>query len=76
MLMAASMFVGDLSYFCTDQDLYDLFSKVGRVRSAIVRRSRNNDTLHYGFVQMDTLDEAQQAVAELSGFRFMGRKLR
>lgn len=71
-----SIFCGDLSFFCTDSDLSQLFQTIGPVKSSIVRRSRNNETLHYGFVHMQTYEDAVRAVQELNGHKFLGRRLR
>lgn len=76
MIMTPSIFCGDLSFFCTDADLCQLFQAVGPVRSAIVRRSRNNETLHYGFVHMETSEDAHRAIQSLNGQKFLGRRLR
>lgn len=76
MMMTPSIFCGDLSFFCTDADLYQLFEAIGPVKSAIVRRSRQHETLHYGFVHMETLEDSLRAIQELNGSKFLGRKLR
>lgn len=69
------IFVGDLSYFCARQDLLDLFSPFGPVSSAVVRKSKSNEPLHYGFVEMP-VECAKQAIETLNGTYFLGRKLR
>lgn len=69
------VFVGDLSYFCTEQDLYQLFSPFGNIDSVMVRRGKAGDTLHYGFVKMDDAS-AQKALVAMQGHKYMGRKLR
>lgn len=70
-----TIFVGDLSFFCTEENLESLFSSFGVVRSAIIRRGKGGENLQYGFVQMEE-SEARKAVAQLKGQKFMGRKLR
>lgn len=69
------VFVGDLSYFATEQDLIQLFSPYGPIDSVMIRRGKSGDTLHYGFVKMNEVC-AQTAINSLQGFKFMGRKLR
>lgn len=69
------IFVGDLSYFCTRQDLLDLFSQFGPVSSAVVRKSKSNEPLHYGFVELPSTC-ARKAVEVLQGTYFLGRKMR
>lgn len=71
----SSIFIGDLSYFCTEQDLVCLFEPFGEVKSAIIRRGKYGDTLHYAFVKMLT-NGAQAAIARMQGIKFMGRPIR
>lgn len=70
-----TIFVGDLSYFCSDQDLKQLFQPFGVVKSASVRRSANNESLHYGFVQMK-IEDATVAFHNMQGRKVMGRHLK
>lgn len=71
------LFVGDLSFFCTEQHLQELFSTYGPVSEARIKRSdRGNRTLMYGFVRMEELKHALQAAAELNGKLYMGRAMR
>jgi RNA recognition motif-containing protein len=69
------VFVGDLSYFATEQDLIQLFSAYGPIDSVMIRRGKSGDTLHYGFVKMNEIC-AQTAISSLQGCKFLGRKLR
>lgn len=70
-----TIFVGDLSFFATDVDLKRIFAPFGRVKSASIRRSANNDSLHYGFVQM-RVEDAYAAFQALQGYKTMGRRLK
>ena len=71
------IFVGDLSFFCHEHHLLELFTVHGPVVECRVKRSdRGNRTLMYGFVRMYDLKDAQQAVAALHGKLYMGRALR
>ncbi len=71
------IFVGDLSFFCQEKQLIDLFSKYGPVAEARVKRSdRGNRTLMYGFVRMEELQNALSAVSDLQGKLYMGRAMR
>lgn len=71
------VFVGDLSFFCQEHHLLELFSAYGPVFEVRVKRSdRGNRTLMYGFVRMEVLQHAAQAAAELHGKLHMGRKMR
>ena len=72
------VFVGNLSYFCEEKDLQDLFNQYGNVRN--VRMMRSSDGKHkslmFGFVMLSTTQEAEQAQQLFNGHLFMGRHLR
>lgn len=71
------LYVGNLSFDATDEDLTNLFKGVGSVASAEVVTHRNTDrSKGFAFVQMQTVDEARRAVAELHDRPFMGRPLK
>ena len=71
------IFVGNLSYSCTNDELKTLFEKHGTVTSAkITTDERTGQSKGFGFVEMPNLEEAQTAIAALQGLDFMGRALR
>ncbi|MEA3210079.1 MAG: hypothetical protein QOE70_3136 [Chthoniobacter sp.] len=73
---SAKLYVGNLSYDATENDLFELFKGVGVVRSSeIVTHKHNEKSKGFGFVTMTTVDEAKRAVVELHDKEFMGRKL-
>jgi RNA recognition motif-containing protein len=74
-MATTTIFVGDLSYFCEEKHLLDLFSPFGPVLSVIVRRGKEGNSLQYAFVIMSEAD-AYAACVALNGSKFMGRKLR
>ncbi len=70
------LYVGNLSYDATENDLNDLFNGVGNVKSAeVVTHKESDKSKGFGFVTMSTVDEAKRAVTELHDKPFMGRKL-
>jgi RNA recognition motif-containing protein len=70
------LYVGNLSYEATESDLHELFKGVGMVKSAeIVSHKYNEKSKGFGFVTMNTTEEAKRAVTELHDKEFMGRKL-
>lgn len=74
--MATKLFVGNLSFQATDADLADLFSQVGAVASAtIIMDKMTGKSRGFGFVEMTTNQEAQQAVERLNGTELHGRAL-
>jgi len=75
-LMATKLYVGNLSYQTTDQQLHDLFSEAGNVSSAQVVTDRyTGQARGFGFVEMASEDEAQQAIAAINGRNVDGRAL-
>ena len=71
-----NIYCGNLSYQSADEDLNTLFQEYGDVASAKVIRDRETDrSLGIGFVEMESDDEAQNAIDALNGQEFMGRKL-
>ena len=74
--MATKLFVGNLSFQSTNADLEDLFSQVGAVASAtIIMDKMTGKSRGFGFVEMTTNQEAQQAVERLNGTELHGRAL-
>jgi RNA recognition motif-containing protein len=65
------LYVGNLSYSVTNQDLQELFSKYGKVDSVNVIEGKG-----FGFVEMADAAEAEKAKEELSESKFQGRALR
>jgi len=74
--MATKLYVGNLTYQMTDQELHDLFAEAGNVASAQVVTDRyTSQSRGFGFVEMATEDEAQQAIAAINGRNVGGRAL-
>jgi cold-inducible RNA-binding protein len=74
--MGRKLYVGNLSYEVTDSDLAKLFEPHGTVESAQVIIDRDTSrSKGFGFVEMKTDQEAQAAIAALSGKESGGRAL-
>jgi RNA recognition motif-containing protein len=74
--MANKLFVGSLAYTATDDDLAALFGTVGTVQSAKVIVDRDtNRSKGFGFVEMSTDEEAQEAIKQLDGKELNGRAI-
>jgi hypothetical protein len=70
------LYVGNLSFDATESDLFELFNGVGAVQNAeVVTYKHNQRSKGFAFVEMQTVDEAKRAVAELHDKEFLGRKL-
>ena len=71
------IYVGNLAYKTTDDDLRALFSEHGEVTSARVVTDRvSGQSKGFGFVEMPDRDAAQKAIDAINGNDFQGRKLR
>lgn len=74
--MATRLFVGSLSWNTTDDQLRDFFAAVGNVKSANVIFDReSNRSKGFGFVEMESDAEAQEAIKQLNGKELDGRNL-
>jgi RNA recognition motif-containing protein len=74
---AATLFLGDLSVFCTEKDIRKLFRPFGTIEAIRVKRGTSNKTnLSYGFIRFTYPDSAEQALKHLNGIMFLGRALK
>jgi RNA recognition motif-containing protein len=72
-----NIYVGNLSYDATDEDLRETFSPFGEVSSASVIQDRESGRSRgFGFVEMPNSSEAQAAINALNGADLHGRSLR
>ena len=71
------IYVGNLPYSTTDDDLSGLFAAHGEVASARVVIDRmTGRSKGFGFVEMADRSQAQKAIDALNGYESEGRKLR
>ena len=74
--MGKKLYVGNLSYNVSSSDLEQLFAQHGTVQSAEVIQDRDTGrSKGFGFVEMGSDEEAQAAIAALSGQQHDGRAL-
>ena len=69
--MTGRLYIGNLSYSATNDELRELFASYGNVKEARVIQGRG-----FGFVEMGSDEEAKKAMEGLNGFYFKGRKLK
>jgi len=75
--MGRRLYVGNLAWGVTDQDLQELFSEAGKVESSQVIIDRaTNRSRGFGFVEMGTDEAADTAVKKLNGRDLKGRAIR
>src|SRR5579862_7810001 len=75
-MAAMKLYVGGLAYSLSDQDLEQLFSEEGKVISAVVIKDKfSGQSKGFGFVEMEDLKEAQNAIKNLNGKEVSGRAI-
>jgi RNA recognition motif-containing protein len=74
--MSSKLFVGNLPFSVTENDLQDAFAAHGTVVEAMLMMDRTTGRPRgFGFVTMNTPEEAQKAIAALNGAQLGGRAL-
>lgn len=74
--MSSNIYVGNLPFTADSEGLRQLFTPYGTVVSANVITDRNTGRSRgFGFVEMESDEEAQKAISELDGSDFDGRRL-
>jgi RNA recognition motif-containing protein len=74
--MASKLYVGGLAYSTTSDSLREYFAQCGTVESATVITDRlSGQSRGFGFVEMSSASEAQDAITKLNDRAFEGRKL-
>jgi cold-inducible RNA-binding protein len=74
--MATKLYVGNLSFRTTQEELRDLFAQAGTVESASIIEDRETGRSRgFGFVEMASAEEAQAAIEQFNGKEINGRNL-
>lgn len=72
-----NIYVGNLSYQLTDDELREAFAAFGEVTSAkIIMDRTTGQSKGFGFVEMPGKEEAEEAIRQLDGAPLRGRNLR
>jgi cold-inducible RNA-binding protein len=75
--MTKKLYVGNLSFQTTNQDLQDLFAQAGTVESAQIIEDRDTgQSKGFAFVEMSTDQEAASAIDQFNGKEVGGRMLK
>jgi len=74
--MSKKLYVGNLAYEVTEEDLKKNFGEIGECSAVnIIRDKYSGNSRGFGFVEMATEEEAQEAVRKLNGSELSGRKI-
>ncbi|MBA3335153.1 MAG: RNA-binding protein [Acidobacteria bacterium] len=74
--MSMKLYVGNLSFNTTTQDLQDMFGEIGTVESTnIIEDRETGRSRGFGFVEMSSNEEGQNAISTLNGKEIDGRAL-
>ena len=74
--MARKLYVGNLPYNTAEQDLQELFASAGAVETVnLMRDMATGQARGFGFVEMATDEDAQNAIQQLNNFQYGGRNL-
>ena len=75
--MSKKLYVGNLAFQTTSQDLQELFAQAGTVESASVIEDRDTgQSKGFAFVEMSTEEEAASAIQQFNGREVAGRALK
>ncbi|HLF73887.1 MAG TPA: RNA-binding protein [Anaerolineales bacterium] len=75
--MESKLYVGNLSYSTTEDDLRSLFFQAGTVASvALIKDRDSGQSKGFAFVEMSTQAEAQKAISMFNGYNMGDRELR
>ncbi len=74
--MGKKLYVGNVSFQASEDDLRELFSKVGEVVSAkLITDAATGRARGFGFIEMGSDADAQKAISSLNGTSFMERNI-
>jgi cold-inducible RNA-binding protein len=75
--MPSKLYVGNLAYTVSNDDLRDLFSQVGQVQSATVITDKfSGQSKGFGFVELTTAEEVANAIQQFNDTELKGRNIK
>lgn len=75
--MPSKLYVGNLAYSVSNDDLEELFSQAGQVQSATVITDKfSGQSKGFGFVEMTTSEEAINAIRQFNDTEIKGRNIK
>jgi RNA recognition motif-containing protein len=73
--MSQRLHVGNLPKSVTDHDLREFFAELGKVVTAEVVRGRRGIPRGFGYVELDSHEDAVRAIEKLNGFQVEGQAI-
>jgi cold-inducible RNA-binding protein len=74
--MSVRLYIGNLSFHATGEDLNEIFSNCGEVKEAsVITRHGSNRSRGFGFVTMKDQADAEEAIRQLHGQEVAGRAM-
>lgn len=74
--MGKKLYVGSIPFQASEDDLQELFSRIGDVESVkIITDSQTGQSKGFGFVEMVSEEDAAKAISDLNGTSFMERTI-
>ena len=74
--MSKKLFVGNVAWSASEDDLHNLFSQHGEVEDLIILKDKfTNRSKGFGFVTFVNDEDANKAISELNGYNLNGRDL-
>ena len=74
-MASKKLYVGNLPYSVSEDDLREMFSEAGEVQSVKIISDESGRSKGFGFVEMSTNEEAAKAIASLNGKMLKDRAL-
>jgi RNA recognition motif-containing protein len=72
-----TIYVGNLAFKATESDLRDVFSEYGAIKRVVVPTDIHTGRVRgFAFVELDQVQQEDQAMEQLNGAEWMGRQLR
>lgn len=72
----SSLFLGDLPFVSTEDDVRRAFEPYGLVLAVRIKRGKSKKNLSYGFIDFSTMEEAINAMHAMDGANFLGKELK
>jgi RNA recognition motif-containing protein len=74
--MGKKLYVGNVPFQATEQELTEFFAKIGEVESAkIIVNMQTGQSRGFGFVEMVSQEDANKAISDLNGTTFMDKNI-